>query len=183
MKRAHLQNMHLVSFVCGQRLGKSGKLEEKIWCGVGSGPDHSRIFRLLITWGDCHGNKDTAQALQLIWSSIVPLYLLTGTNFAPDPEWKFGQTVRFLLEKAIAPHSSTLAWKIPWMEEHSRLQSMGSLGVKHDWATSLSLFIFMHWRRKWQPTLVFLPGESQGLGSLVGCCRWGHTESDTTEAT
>ena len=41
----------------------------------------------------------------------------------------------------------------------------------------------MHWRRKWQPTPVFLPGESQGRGSLVGCCLWGHTESDTTEAT
>ena len=49
--------------------------------------------------------------------------------------------------------------------------------------TSLSLFTFMHWRRKWQPTLVFLPGESQGRGSLVGCRLWGRTESDTTEAT
>ena len=39
------------------------------------------------------------------------------------------------------------------------------------------------WRRKWQPTPVFLPGESQGQGSLVGCCLWGRTESDTTEAT
>ena len=44
-------------------------------------------------------------------------------------------------------------------------------------------FTFMHWRRKWQPTSVFLPGESQGWGSLVGCCLWGRTESDTTEAT
>ena len=83
----------------------------------------------------------------------------------------------------MAPHSSTLAWKIPWMEEPGRLQSMGSLRVGHDWATSLSLFTFMHWKRKWQPTPVFLPGESQGLQSLVGCCLWGHTESDTTEAT
>ena len=49
--------------------------------------------------------------------------------------------------------------------------------------TSLSLFTFLHWRRKWQPTPVFLPGESQGQGSLVGCHLWGHTESDTTEAT
>ena len=49
--------------------------------------------------------------------------------------------------------------------------------------TSLSLFTFMHWRRKWQPTPVFLPGESQGLRSLVGCPLWGRTESDTTEAT
>ena len=84
---------------------------------------------------------------------------------------------------AMAPHSSTLAWKIPWTEEPCRLQSMGSLRVGHSWATSLSLFTFMHWRRKWQPTPVFLPGESQGQRSLVGCCLWGHTESDTTEAT
>ena len=64
-----------------------------------------------------------------------------------------------------------------------RLQSMGSLRVRHDWATSLSLFTFMHWRRKWQPSPVFLPGESQGWGSLVGCCLWGCTELDTTEVT
>ena len=60
---------------------------------------------------------------------------------------------------------------------------MGSHRVGHDWVTSLSLFTFMQWRRKWQPTPVFLPGESQGWGSLVGCRLWGHTELDTTEAT
>ena len=87
------------------------------------------------------------------------------------------------MEKAMAPHSSTLAWKIPWTEEPGRLQSMGSLRVGHDWATSFSLFTFMHWRRKWQPTPVFLLGESQGRGILVGCRLWGHTESDMTEAT
>ena len=69
------------------------------------------------------------------------------------------------------------------MEEPGGVQSMGSLGVGHDWVTSLSIFTFMHWRRKWQPTPVFLPGESQGRGSLVGCCLWGHTESDTIEVT
>ena len=52
----------------------------------------------------------------------------------------------------MAPHSSTLAWKIPWMEEPGGLQSMGSLRVGHDWATSLSLFTLKHWRRKCQPT-------------------------------
>ena len=142
----------------------------------------------------------------------------------------------------MAPHSSTLTWKIPWTEEPGGLQSMGSLKVGHNgaislscigegngtplqycclenpmdgdgtplqcsclenpmdggawWAAvhgiaksrtrpsdSLSLFTFMHWRRKWQPTPVFLPGESQGRGSLVGCRLWGHTESDMTEAT
>ena len=74
--------------------------------------------------------------------------------------------------RAMASHSSTLAWKIPWMEEPGGLQSMGLQRVRHDWATSLSLFPFMHWRRKWQPTPVFLPGESQGRGSLVGCRLW-----------
>ena len=49
--------------------------------------------------------------------------------------------------------------------------------------TRLSTFTFTHWRRKWQPTLVFLPGESQGRGSLVGCRLWGHTESDMTKVT
>ena len=81
------------------------------------------------------------------------------------------------------PHSSTLAWKTPWMEEPGRLQSMGSRRVRHNWATSFSLFIFLHWRRKWQPTPVLLPGESQGQGSLLGCRLWGRTELDTTEAT
>ena len=86
-----------------------------------------------------------------------------------------------VLEKAMASHSSTLAWKIPWTEKPGRLQSMGSRRVGHDSATSLSLFIFMHWRRKWQPTPVFLSGEPQGWRSLVGSSSCGHEESDTTE--
>ena len=65
----------------------------------------------------------------------------------------------------MAPHSSTLAWKIPWMEEPGGLQSMGSLRVGQDGVTSLSFFTFLHWRRKWQPNPVFLPGESQGRGA------------------
>ena len=80
-------------------------------------------------------------------------------------------------------HSSTLAWKIPQMEEPGGLQSMGLVRVGHDWMTSLSLLTFMHWQRQWQPTPVFLPGESQGWGSLVGCRLWGRTELDTTEVT
>ena len=110
--------------------------------------------------------------------TVVPLYPL-----ADNVKKYIWQSIFSLLEKAMAPHSSTLAWKIPWTAEPGRLQSMGSLRVGHDWATSLSLFTFTHWRRKWQPTPLFLPGESQGLGSLVGfhlCCR---TESDTTEVT
>ena len=111
---------------------------------------------------DSWGRKELDTAKWLIWSDLI---------------WMC------MSEKAMAPYSSTLAWKIPWAEEPGRLQSMGSLRVGHDWATSLSLFTFTHWRRKWQPTPVFLPGESQGQGSLVGCRLWGRTESDTTEAT
>ena len=77
------------------------------------------------------------------------------------------------VEKAMAPHSSTLAWKIPRTEEPGGLQSMGSLRVRHNWETSLSLFTFMHWRRKWQPTPVFLPGKSQGLGEPGGLLSMG----------
>ena len=98
----------------------------------------------------------------------------------PDRQWCVLVLTR---EKAMATHSSTLAWKIPWTEGPGGLQSMGSLGVGHDWATSLYFFTFMHRRRKWQPTPVFLPGESQGWGRLMGCRLWDHTESDTTEAT
>ena len=106
-------------------------------------------------------------------------YLCTATSYV----WAFWIKLCFTMEKAMAPHSSTLAWKTPWTEEPGRLQSMGSLRVGHDWATSLSVFTSMHWRRKWQPTPVFLPGESQGQGSLVGCRLWGRRESDTTEVT
>ena len=82
----------------------------------------------------------------------------------------------------MATHSSTLAWKIPWMEEPGRLQSMGLLRIGHDWATSLSVFIFMHWRRKWQPTRVLVwripgMGEPGGLPSM-GSHRVRHNWSD-----
>ena len=83
----------------------------------------------------------------------------------------------------MAPHSSTLAWKIPWMEELGGPQSMGSLRVGQDSATLLSLFTLLHRISQWQPTPVFLPGEPQGRGSLVGCRLWGRTESGMTEAT
>ena len=82
----------------------------------------------------------------------------------------------------MAPHSSTLAWKIPWTEEPGGLQSVHGV-AKSQTRLSDFLFTFMHWRRKWQPTPVFLPEESQGWGNLVGCHLWGHTESDTTEVT
>ena len=110
--------------------------------------------------GGCHRNI-----------CLFRLLLCVGGNFVCHFIWD----CQILLEKAMAPHSSTLAWKIPLTEEPGGLQSMGSGRVRCDWATSLSLFTFMHWRRKWQPTPVFLPGESQGRRSLVGCRLWGHT--------
>ena len=102
------------------------------------------------------------------------LWLLAKFNFLYLDIWYF------LFFLSARYHSSTLAWRIPWTEEPGRLQSLGSRRVGHDWATWLSLFTFMHWRREWQSTPVFLPGESQGWGSLVGCHLWGRTESDTT---
>ena len=80
----------------------------------------------------------------------------------------------------MAPHSSTGnpmdggAW---WAAVHGVTKSRTRL---NDFTFT---FTFLHWRRKWQPTPVFLPGESQGWGSLVGCRLWGHTELGTTEAT
>ena len=122
--------------------------------------------------------------------SISVLLTCNFQGFYPDYlRFLFGGCENILvllsanLEKGMAPHSSTLAWKTPWTEEPGGLQSMGSLRVGHDWVTLLSLFTFMHWRRKWQPTPAFLPGESQGRGSLVGCRLRGYTELDTNEAT
>ena len=65
------------------------------------------------------------------------------------------------------------AW---WVAVHGVTKSPAQL-------SDFTLFTFMHWRKKWQPTPIFLPGESQGQGSLVGCCLWGRTESDMTEVT
>ena len=78
----------------------------------------------------------------------------------------------------MATHSSILAWRIPGAEEPGGLPSMESHRVGHE----LKQLSMHAWRRKWQPTPMFLPGESQGRQSLVGCRLWGRTESDTTEA-
>ena len=125
------------------------------------------------------------QELESIFPTLHSGLNIYGTHLSLSPHHLLSLCTHVLSEKAMALHSSTLAWKIPRTEEPGRLQSMGLLRVGHDWVTSLSLslFTFVHWRRKWQPTPVFLPGESQVLGSLVGYCLWGSTESDTTEGT
>ena len=92
----------------------------------------------------------------------------------PITSWQIDEETMEIMTDFMATHSSTLAWKIPWTEEPGKLWSMGLQRVRHDWATSLSLFTFLHWRRKWQPTPVFLPGEPKGQGSLVGWRLWGH---------
>ena len=140
-----------------------------IW--LDSIPWGARVLRQIL-WKMTHRHTPPQTVAQTI--KRLPAMRETGVRFLgrKDP-----------LEKEMATHASTLPWKIPWTEEPDRLQSIGSQRVRHDWATSLSLFTFMHWRRQWQPTAVFLPRESQGWESLVGCRLWGCTESDTTEAT
>ena len=88
-------------------------------------------------------------------------------------------------EKATAPHSSTLAWKIPWTREPGRLQSMGSLGVRYDWATSLSLFTFLVKKMATHSSVLAwrIPGmgEPSGLPSM-GSHRVRHDWSDLAAA-
>ena len=92
------------------------------------------------------------------WTSVFSLYFsLKLSNKQCIFFFLIKKELAFVAEKAMATHSSTLTWKIPWTEDTSSPQSMGSLRVGHDWATSLSLLTFMYWRRTWQPTPVFLP--------------------------
>ena len=99
----------------------------------------------------------------------------------------FSKCWSWLTEKAMAPYSSTLAWKIPWAEEPGGLQSMGSLGVRHDWATSLSLFTFMPLEKEMAAHSSVLawriPG-TRGPGGLtsMGSHRVGHDWSDLAAA-
>ena len=74
------------------------------------------------------------------------------------------------------PEANHLRTNLRWFFWSDTLGTM-NLPPLHDWATSLSLFTFMHWRRKWQPTPVFLPGESQGQESLVGCPLWAQSRT------
>ena len=86
----------------------------------------------------------------------------------------------------MAPHSSTLAWKIPWAEEPGRLQSMGSLRVGHDWDTTERLHFHFSLSCTGEENgnpLQYCCLENPRDGSLVGCRLWGRTESDTTDVT
>ena len=132
-------------------------------------PSHASLFH----------HSDTAFISTVV--SAAEMVLSAGCGVAKSDKIEPLHFHFHALEKEMAPQSSTLAWKIPWTEEPGRLQSMGSLRVGHDWATSLSLFTFMHWRRKWQPTPVFLPGKSRGQRNLPGYSPWGLKESSMTK--
>ena len=82
----------------------------------------------------------------------------------------------------MAPHSRTFAWRIPWTEEPGGLQSMGSLESDVTERLHFHFSLSCIGEGNGNPRM-FLPGESQGWGSLLGCHLWGHTESDTTEVT
>ena len=155
---------------------KAGSLKPR-HCQDHTPPELSCLFYL---WGCQHPRVPW---LQLLHSHLHPHPPIACVSSPSDKHMSYIGLRTLSTLKAMAPHSSALAWKVPWTGEPGRLQSMGSLRVRHDWATSLSFFVFMSWRRKWQPTPVFLPGESQGRGSLVRCRLWGRTGSDTTEAT
>ena len=155
--------------MCAKSLQSCPALRDPMNCSWPGSSVHEILQARILEWFTMPSSRGSS------WPTYqTGVSCLAGEFFTTSAVWA---------EKAMAPHSSTLAWKIPWMEEPGRLQSMGSLGVGQDWVTSLSLFTFTHWRRKWQTTPVFLPGESQGRGSLVGRRLRGRTELDTTEAT
>ena len=151
--------------------------------------EHKTRNNTQVSWGSCIGRQilyhwDTWEACFEICLVFFFNWSLNSVQFSCSVmSLRPHESQHTRLEKAMAPYSRTLAWKIPWTEEPGWLQSVGWLRVGHDWATSLSLFTFMHWRRQWHPTPVFLPGESRGRGSLAGCRLWGRTESDMTAVT
>ena len=107
----------------------------------------------------------TAKASTGLWNmiSVEAVWMQVGKEF-PDTEWG----VSLLITKS-----------------RSNVGIVSATGQPPDKPEELTVFMTanIYWRRKWQPTPVFLPGESQGPGSLEGCRLWGHTELDTTEAT
>ena len=137
------------------------------------------VFKRQTRWINTQTDKSIVWAVKLCW-----FYREYSKARKINKRKKIRkEEIRVITENPEEFIDKTKNLSVPWMEEPGGLQSMGSLGVGHDWVTSLSLFTFLHWRRKWQPTPVFSSGESQGRGSLVGCRLWGHTELDTTEVT
>ena len=204
------RSWHLVPSLHGKYTGKQWKSVRLYFWGLQNHCSHE-IKRCLLLGRKAMTNLDSIlksrditllTKIHLVKAMVFPVVMYGGESWTVKKAerqridafelrcWKrllrvpwTARRFNLFILKEMATHSKTLAWKLPWTEEAGGLQSMGSLRVWPDWVTSLSLFTFMHWRRKWQPTPVFLPGESQGQGSLVGCCLWGRTELDTTKAT
>ena len=96
-----------------------------------------------------------------------------------------------MFSRSSRPQAALRQLEAPPDPQPKTTEALTSLGTYLAWTATAFFFLFLllmmttmsHWRRKWQPTPVFLPGESQGQGSLVGCRLRGHTESDTTEVT
>ena len=167
--------------------------------------EHPGLISFRMDWLDIFAVQRTLKSLRQHHSSktsviqcsaffIVQLshpYMTAGKTIALARQTFVDKVLSLLfhmLSRLVITFLTRSKWLlISWFQSPSAVilepPKMKWLRVGHDWATSLSLFTFMHWRRKWQPTPVFLPGESQGRGSLVGFRLWGHTESDTTEAT
>ena len=134
--------------------------------------------------GESHGQS---VGVKNSWTPLKRLSRQTG-RFLSSPKVRapasfcarqFDNLRTVELEKAVAPHPSTLAWKILWTEEPGSLQSMGWLRVGHDWVTSLSLFTFMHWRRKWQSTPWSVRLENPRDGGAWWPAIYGVTQSRT----
>ena len=154
--------------------------------------EHPGLISLRMDWLDLLAVQGTLQSLLQHHSSKASIlqrsafftvqlshpYLTTGKTLV-NYKTQFKLCTR---DYTMAPHSSTFAQKIPWMEEPGRLQSMGLL--ESDTTERLHFhFSLSCIGGERQPTPVFLPGESQGRGSLVSYHLWGRTESDTTEVT
>ena len=159
------------------------------------GLQHMRLLCPLLFPRVCSNSCPLSQWCYLIISSSghsinfeTCIYCIYAKDqYIPVIKWVITWSLADFLEKEMAPRSSTLAWKIPWTEELGGLPSLWSLRVRQDWATSLSFFTFMHWRRKWQSTPMFLPGESQGQGEpgglpSMGSHRVRHDWSDLAAA-
>ena len=80
-------------------------------------------------------------------------------------------------------HPGLMSFRMDWVYLFAAQGILKSFLQYHSSKASILWCSAFFWRRKWQPTPVFLPGESQGRGSVAGCRLWGHTESDMTEVT
>ena len=138
-----------------------------------------------------NNNKKYDHRYLLVTLQINSHLRVKDSTFFPshNTAWRNNKSLLWSLERAMAPHSSTLAWKILWMEEPGRLQSMGSLQVGYDWATSLSIFTFhFHALEKEMATHSSVlawripgTGDPGGLPSM-GLHRVGHDWSDLAVA-